>query len=131
MSLISKFTKKCDHYCITEYTLECCICGKHGCDICARIGRGVRTPNIDVNGKNIRDEVLRVMDLPIIDPSNKDHFLSYDETRLYIDNKKPSVNELISNLSSANKVTSKTKRLSIAKKRIKGKFLIDQRSEYY
>lgn len=74
-----------------------------------------------MNIKNTRDEVLRWMDLPIINPINKVHFLSYDETRLYIDNKKPSVSEFVSKLYSINEVISKTKRLSIGKEKDKGK----------
>lgn len=67
------------------------------CDICVKIGRGIRTPNINMNGINIRNKLLRWMDLS---PINKYHLLSYDESRLYIDNKKPSVSELMSKLPS-------------------------------
>lgn len=65
-----------------------------------KIDRYVRTPNINVNGISICNERLNWMDLPIIDPINKDHFLSYDKTRLYIHYKKPSVCKIMSNLPS-------------------------------
>ena len=65
-----------------------------------KIDRCVRTPNINVNGISICNERLSWMDLPIIDPINKDHFLSYDKTRLYIHYKKPSVCKIMSNLPS-------------------------------
>ena len=41
------------------------------------------------------------MDLLIIAPIYKDSFLSNEKNRLYIDNKKSSVNELMSSLPSA------------------------------
>ena len=99
--------KSFDYFHITEYTLEYHICDKYGCDICARIDRSIRTSNIDANGKTFRDEVCRWMDLPIIYLINKDHFFVNDGTGLYIDNKKPSINELVSNLPLAKEVTSK------------------------
>ena len=44
------------------------------------------------------------MDLVIIDPINKDHFLFYDKSRLFNDNKKLFMSDLMSNLPSTKKL---------------------------
>ena len=71
---------------IIKYTLEDHIYAKHGCDICVKIVRGVRVPNINVSGINIENDVLSWVILPIIDSINKYYFLSYEKTRWNIDN---------------------------------------------
>ena len=46
-----------------------------------RIGRIIRTPDIDVGGYNIREEVLRWLYFPVNDPMDKDHFLNPEKGR--------------------------------------------------
>ena len=50
---ISNFISSADHCRITKDTLEYCLCGKQGCIVCAKIRRGVRTPDISIKGNNI------------------------------------------------------------------------------
>ena len=83
MALSIDFIKSYYHCRITEYILKYRICGKHDCDICAKISRYVRTLNINVNGINIRNEVLLWMDLPIIDPINKNIFFTIKLEYIY------------------------------------------------
>ena len=61
-----------------------------------------------MNGINIRKKILRWMDLVIIDPINKDHFLFYDKSRLFNDNKNLFMSDLRSNLPSTKKIASKS-----------------------
>ena len=56
---INKFMKSCKYFCITDYTLRYHICGKYGCEMCANIGRGIRTLNTYMDGNNIQNEVTR------------------------------------------------------------------------
>ena len=74
MPEIKRLLESPDHCCITPFTFELRLCGKTGCAICASIGRP-KTPNVVVQGTNLRDEMLRWIDLPVPDPSDKEHFL--------------------------------------------------------
>ena len=85
MPIIARFLSCPNHCRTTEFTFELRMCGVTGCDLCARFKRTIRTPNVVVNGRNLRQEVIRWLDLPLPDPSNKDHFLSPVDARNYID----------------------------------------------
>ena len=60
------------------------MCGKEGCTICARIKQKVRTKNVEVNGYNICQYILRCMDLPVPNPKDQEHFLALYEPIQYI-----------------------------------------------
>ena len=81
MTAIFNFISSADHFRINKYTLEYCLCGKQGCIVCAKTGRGIRTPDISIKRKNIRGELLRWMDLPVIDHIDKANLLSINKTR--------------------------------------------------
>lgn len=91
------------------------MCGKDGCEICARIGRTVRAPNESVGGFNIQDEVLRWMDLPVVNPSDPDHFLAAPEARAIIDKKKLSLDDLLKFLPSKKNDTEEKKNIQHSK----------------
>ena len=97
-------------YVSSKYTLEYRLCVKQGCILCAKIGSGVRTPDISTKGKNIRGELLQWMELLVVDPLDKAHLSLIDETRAYIDKITPSLEELMSNLPSVkeDKITNKS-----------------------
>ena len=78
-------------------------------------------PDISIKVKNIRGELLRWMDLPMIDPLDKDNFLSIDKTRSYIDTKGPSLEELVINLPAVKEDTIMKKRLAKGKDKDKGR----------
>ena len=98
MLTISNFIPSADHFRITEHTLKYRLYGKQGCIVCAKIGRGVRTPDISIKGNNIRGELLRWMDLQVLDHLDKAHLLSIDNTRAYIDTTSPSLEYLMRNI---------------------------------
>jgi hypothetical protein len=83
---IKAFLGSPDHCRITPFTLEYRICGKTGCTICAKIGRGVRAPDVEVGDYNLRTEVIRYMDLPVPNPVNLIHYLSPLAARASNDN---------------------------------------------
>ena len=94
----SNFISSADHCRITEYNLEYRLYGKQGCILCSEIGRGVRTPDTSIRGNNIQGELLRWMDLPVIDHLDKAHLLSTNKTQVYIDTKSPSLEEPMRNI---------------------------------
>ena len=120
MLATSNFISSADHCRITEYTLEFRLCGKQGCIVCAKIGFGVRMPEISIKGKNILGKLLRWMDLPVIYPLDKAHFLSIDNTRAYIDTKSLSLEEPMSNLPAVKEDEIMKKRLAKGKDKEKG-----------
>ena len=79
--MIKKVLESPDHCRITPFTFELRLCDKTGCVICIAIGRTPRTPNVQVNGKNLLDKTLRWIDLPVPNPSNQDHYLPPKEAR--------------------------------------------------
>ena len=81
MPEIKRLLESPDHCRITPFTFELRLCGKTGCVICALIGRTPKIPNAVVQGKNLRDEMLRWIDLPVPDPSDKEHFLPPQQAR--------------------------------------------------
>ena len=113
MPAISNFISSADHFRITEYTLEYRICGKQGCIVCSKIGCGVRTPDISINGKYIQGKQLWWVGLTVIDHIDKAHFLSINKTRAYIDTKILSLEEIMSNLPAVNEDNIMKKRLTM------------------
>ena len=86
----------CPHHCChAQFTFELRLCGRNGCDICAHIGRTIRAPNVTVGEFNIQSEVLRWMDLPVVNPSDTNHYLSALDARKAIDRKDLSLEDLI------------------------------------
>ena len=61
------------------------------------------------------------MYLPLIDPIDKDHFLSNNKSRDYIDTKSMSLEELMSNISAVKEDTIIRKRLAKGKYKVKGR----------
>ena len=67
------FMSSPEHCRVSEYILEYPFCGVPGCKICTYIGREVRTLDIDVGDYNLREEVLRWVEYPIIDSGDPEH----------------------------------------------------------
>ena len=70
-----------EHCRIPEYTLKYYLCGKLGCEVCAKIARGVRTLNKHEDGNIFRNKVMRWIDLLIVDSMNNDRYLSREDIR--------------------------------------------------
>ena len=103
MPIIKDFLSSKEHFRETDYCLEFKLCGDINCIICKRIGRAVRTPTT-TNG-NLRNEVTRYLDLPILDSNRKkEHFLSPELTRKYIHKNNPTFDCLMENFSDTEKV---------------------------
>ena len=101
------------------FTLEFRLCGKDGCTICAKIGRGVRTPDVQVGDCNLRQEALRWLDLPVPNPSDPDHYLSPKEAR--VKNDKKSLSSLLKHLPTTKDDTEEKKSIQRSKAIDKGK----------
>ena len=69
-------TKHCQ---MTQYTIEFRFCGVDGCHICGRVVRSVRTTV--TSNEDIHKDVLRWLDLPVVNPTDRDSFLSPENTR--------------------------------------------------
>ena len=91
---IEEFIKSPDHCRRTEYTVEFRLCGKPNCDICKKVGRSVRTPNVTVNGQNLRNEMLRFTTLPVPNEDDPDHYLPSAEARKHIEDNNLSAEDL-------------------------------------
>ena len=72
---IAEFMNSKEHCRVTDYSLEFRLCGITGCHICKKVGRSVRKPDVDINGLNLRAEVLRFMTLPIPNKDDSEHYL--------------------------------------------------------
>ena len=70
------------------------MCGKDGCQMCTSIGRDVRTPETDIDGQNLQEELLSWLPLPIPNPSDKDHYLPANVTKKHIERKSLSFKDL-------------------------------------
>jgi hypothetical protein len=116
---IKAFLESPDHCRITPFTLEYRICGKTGCTICAKIGRGVRTPDVEVGDYNLGTEVLRYMDLPVPNPINLIHYLSPLAARA--SNDKKSLDSLLRYLPTTKGDTEEKKSIPLSKEHDKGK----------
>eukprot|EP00957_Ditylum_brightwellii_P096653 7361394-Ditylum_brightwellii.AAC.1 len=103
MPLIHDFLSSSEHFRETLYTVKYHLCGKDNCNICKQVGQTVRTPMTEIG--ELHDKVLQWMDLLIPNPIDKDHFLTPEDTRKYIDKKKPSFNDLIKHLPNMRKDT--------------------------
>lgn len=122
---LSKMSKiesilNCPKHCrCTPFTFELRLCGIENCALCRDIGRTPRTPNATVNGYNLRDEVLRFLDLPIKNPADKDHYLSPESCRKYIDERKLSFDDIKQFIPSSKTDTENSLRMNKAKKKDK------------
>jgi len=78
-----------EEYCrYSEYMFHLRLCGEEGCTLCARIGRGVRTPTTANNA--LRQYALSFVNLPVPNPKDNEHYLSPEDTAKRIINKKMS-----------------------------------------
>ena len=84
MKNIAEFMNIPEHCRISEYTLEYRLCGVAGGVICANIGREPRTPSINVDGYNLREEFLDWMEFPTVNPADNEHYLGPQATRAYL-----------------------------------------------
>ena len=75
----------------------------------------MQAPDTMINGFNICHEVLHFMDLPILNPSDPDHYLTPTETRKYIDSESPSHTTLQSYIPNPKLNTDEAKAIAIAK----------------
>ena len=102
MPFINEFFSSDDNFRATPYSLEFRLCDKNECSICRRVGRQIRTP-LTANGE-LRNEVLRWLDNPIPDvKKDTRHYLSPEDTREYIESKKPSIEDQRKHLPASNK----------------------------
>ena len=81
MPEIKRLLESPDHCRITPFTFELRLCGKTGCAIFASIGQTPKTPIVVVQRKNLLDKMLRWIDLPVPNPSDKEHFLPPQQAR--------------------------------------------------
>ena len=88
MPRITKFLTSPEHLRLSDYTLRYILCRKEGCNICVRICCRLITPDMDVGGYNLREEVLRWVDFPVNNPTEKYHLLTPTEGITYVDLKK-------------------------------------------
>jgi len=65
---------------------------------CKNIGRAPRTPDVIVDGKNLREEVLHFITLPVENEDDKDHYLPPSEARKKIESDGLSLEKLMSYL---------------------------------
>ena len=70
MPIIHLFLTSTEEFRITESTLKLGMFGNEGCTICARIKLKFRTPNVEVNGYNICQEMILWMDILVPDPKD-------------------------------------------------------------
>ena len=94
MPHIAEFLSGLGHSHISEYTLYYWLRDNNGCSICARIGRIFWTPDIEVDGHNIHQEVPHWMNLPIVNPCDKERFLFLLATWKYFEEYNISLEDL-------------------------------------
>jgi hypothetical protein len=94
MPQIAQFLSCPQHCRRTDFSLEFRLCGNVDCFLCKKVGRSVQTPNVEVNGINLRDDVLRFNPLPIPDPSNPDHFMTPAAAREHIESNKLTLEDM-------------------------------------
>lgn len=88
-----KFLKDKDHVRNTEYMIQFRICSKADCSWCReKIGRGILTPM--TNDGALRNEILGWINLPIPNPVDPEHYFSPEETRKYMIEQSPSLDDL-------------------------------------
>ena len=98
------------------------MCDKYGCILCSKIKRNVHTPDVLVDGYNLRDEVLRWTDLPVPNRSDPDHFYSAPEARRYIDDNNVSFEKLKSFIPNTKEASEEKKAVNQSKLLDKGNF---------
>eukprot|EP00957_Ditylum_brightwellii_P105416 8036356-Ditylum_brightwellii.AAC.1 len=54
------------------------------CHLYLKIGRAIRTPDVTVQGINIRKEILQFTDMPVKNSNDPDHYFSPLECRKYM-----------------------------------------------
>ncbi|KAL7528721.1 hypothetical protein ACHAWF_008133 [Thalassiosira exigua] len=121
MPVISKLLNDSNHCRRTPYSLEFRLCGEEGCELCKKIGRSPRTPNVEVNGRNIRDEVLRFNTLPVENKDDMDHFLSPADARKHIEDEKLTAEDLIKIIPTTANNDEEKKAMKAAREKDKGK----------
>ena len=72
------------HFRKTEYTVEFRVRGQPGCNICLKLEKTARTPNVVVDSVNLQEEILcySYMTLPVPDKDDNEHFLPPARARL-------------------------------------------------
>ena len=93
MSVIHEFLTCPNHCHRTDFSLEFRLCGNSTCHLCQKIGRSVRTPDVEVNGRKLRDEMLRFNSFPIVDAMNEGHYMPPAEALKHIASKRISFEE--------------------------------------
>ena len=77
-----------------KYSVEFRLCGIAGCDLCKKVGRSVRTPDVVVDGVSLCKEALRFMTVPVEDEDDKNHYLAPSEARMKIESENLSLEKL-------------------------------------
>ena len=116
MPLLKQFLACKTHFRKTEYTVEFRVCAQVGCDICSRIGRTARTPNVIVDGVNIQDEVLRFMTLPVPNKDDTDHFLPPPRAREEAEQNNLSTDDLVAFIPKTRVMNEEKKTIAAGKK---------------
>ena len=58
MPTIQRFLTCPEHCHMNSFTYELRMCGVDACTLCVRINRDICTPDVEVDGHNLREEVL-------------------------------------------------------------------------
>ena len=115
MELIEQFLN-CEKHCqIPPWTLEYRLCGELGCEICNGIVREVRAPDITIGQKNVRQEILSWLVLPVPNDNDDGHYLSAYEAKKQIEKQKMSFSDLKTFIPSGQKSSEEEKALKKAK----------------
>eukprot|EP00957_Ditylum_brightwellii_P179100 13643875-Ditylum_brightwellii.AAC.1 len=65
----------CPKYCQkSKFHIIWRLCVEPGCHKCMNIGRNPHTPDIEVNGMNLRKEATRFMTLPVVNSKDPEHY---------------------------------------------------------
>ena len=96
--------------------------------IFAKGSRKNRTPDVEVDGYNLWEEVLCWQDLPVPNPFDNDHYLPATETRVHIDTKGVSLDALKQFIPTSKGDSEEQKAVKYSKTLDKGIFLQQQNS---
>ena len=118
---IAEFLNDPDHTRMTPYSLEFRLCGKDNCRLCEKVGRSVRTPDVEVNGRNLREEVLRFNTLPVENENDDEHFLPPPDAREHIDTNNLTVEDLTKIIPTTGNNSEEKKLMAAARQKDKGK----------
>lgn len=119
MPNIARFLNCPNHCRRTPFSIEMRLCGVEDCDLCEMVGRSIRTPDVVVNGRNLREETLRYTTLPVINKDDDKHHLPPAEAREYQEEKNLTVGELTAIIPSARLDTEEKQALAEAKRKDK------------